>query len=339
MMTNPLIESNSTTISSTPKSSFSTSSRGVLLSLVVLVGNGMHPIINKLRPESFNALNFVFQMALWELIFALLLMAVQFFMGKSPKLSSKGKFEITSNQPKSRGGHLFRLLTIGVIFSGATYLYIDGLTEAGAIAGSLALKISPVYAMLLGALFLGEKVSWKEIVLTVVMLLGLYYLGTAGTFVFGSFSLGFAKLLFVPLLWGIGHALTKPLLENHTISPIQIIVVRSSIISVVIGGTTIILHDISFLGNALLRPEYLLFSLLMGGTYFLMHISWYNSITYIDLGYASALVTPSPAITTILAVSLSLEILHGYDIIGMAVVFIGLFGLIWVNKTRSGRNK
>jgi len=205
--------------------------------------------------------------------------------------------------------------------------------------GSLALKISPVYAMLLGALFLGEKVSWKEITLTAVMLFGLYYLGTAGTFVFGSFSLGFAKLLFVPLLWGIGHALTKPLLENRTISPIQIIVVRSSIISVVIGGTTIILHDISFLGNALLRPEYLLFSLLMGGTYFLMHISWYNSITYIDLGYASALVTPSPAITTILAVSLSLDILHGYDIIGMAVVFISLFGLIWANKTRSGRTK
>ncbi|MHA1744730.1 MAG: EamA family transporter, partial [Promethearchaeota archaeon] len=201
------------------------------------------------------------------------------------------------------------------------------------------LKISPVYAMLLGALFLGEKVSWKEITLTVVMLFGLYYLGTEGTFVFGSFSLGFAKLLLVPLLWGIGHALTKPLLENHTISPIQIIVVRSSIISVVIGGTTIILHDISFLGNALRVPEYLFFSLLMGGTYFFMHISWYNSITCIDLGYASALVTPSPAITTILAVSLGLETLQIFDIFGMSIVFISLFGLIWVNKMRSGRSK
>ncbi|MCK5346524.1 MAG: DMT family transporter, partial [Candidatus Heimdallarchaeota archaeon] len=277
---------------------------------------------------------------LWELILAMLFMAIQFFIGKSkPKQSSSCVSEIASNHPKSSWGHLLRLLLIGIIFSGATYLYIDGLTEAGAIVGSLALKISPVYAMLLGVLFLGEKVSWKQITLTMVMLFGLYYLGTAGTFVFGSFSLGFAKLLFVPLLWGIGHALTKPLLENHTISPIQIIVVRTSIISVVIGGTTIILYGFSSIGNALMHPEYLLFSLLMGGTYFFMHISWYNSITYIDLGYASALVTPSPAITTILAVSIGLETLHGYDIIGMAVVFISLFGLIWVNKTSSDRER
>ena len=84
-----------------------------------------------------------------------------------------------------------------------------------------------------------------------------------------------------------------------------------------------------------MRPDYLLFSLIMGGTYFCMHISLYNSIKYIDLGYASALVTPSPVLTTILAVSLGLESFHSYDIIGMVVVFIALFGLIWVNNGRS----
>lgn len=318
-----------------PKESsrFYTSIRGVILALVVLIGNGIHPIINNIRPESLDALNFVFQMSLWEMVFAIIFLAVKFFINKPKPMQLSNSIPTEMHHQRTfRKRNLFRLVIIGLLFSGATYLYISGLSEAGAIVGSIALKVSPIYAMLLGVLFLGEKVSWKQIGLTVCMLFGLYYLGTAGTFVFGSFSLGFAKLLIVPLFWAIGHALTKPLLENNSISPLQVILVRSSIVSLVIGGLTAILYDFSFLLDALQRPENLGFSFLMGGTYFFMHISWYNSITYIDLGYASALVTPSPALTTILAVSLGLEFFHRYDLIGMVVMFLGLFGLIWMKN-------
>jgi drug/metabolite transporter (DMT)-like permease len=311
---------------------FYNSSRGLIFALIVLIGNGIHPIINNLRPEEFSSTIFVLQMSIWEFLCSFIVFLIQ-KIKKRKNLKSVVETRSVSGQICYSKKHLFfRMLIIGLIFAIATYGYVEGLKLAGSISGSIALKISPIYAIIIGFLFLREKINFKQILITFFMLFGIYYLGTNGTFLIDQFSIGFAILLVVPLLWIIAHALTKQLLENKILVPNQVIFIRTGIISlsfliinlIVIGGNELLLSFIN--------PSFLLFSFLMGFTYFFMHFSWYSSITSIDLSYASALVTPSPAITTLLVFLLKMEEFHYYQLIGMIWAFVGLYALILINK-------
>ncbi len=309
---------------------FYSSSRGLIFALIVLIGNGIHPIINNLRPNEFSSTIFVMQMSMWEFFCALIVLFIQKIKKKKIVLNN----EINKNTGQicySKKNLIFRMLIIGLIFTIATYGYVEGLKMAGSISGSIALKISPIYAIIIGFLFLGEKINVKQILITSFMLFGIYYLGTNGTFQMDQFSIGFAILLVVPFLWTIAHALTKSLLENKILIPNQVIFIRTGIISL-----SFLIINLIIYGNELLlsciNPSFLFFSFLMGFTYFFMHFSWYSSITSIDLSYASALVTPSPAVTALLAILLKQEDFHNYQIIGMVWAFVVLYGLILINK-------
>lgn len=310
---------------------FYSSSRGLIFALVVLIGNGIHPIINNLRPEEFSSTIFVLQMSMWEFLCAFIVLLFQKRKSKKKKLISA----VNKNSGQicySKKYLVFRMLIIGLIFAIATYGYVEGLKLAGSISGSIALKISPIYAIIIGSLFLSEKINIKQILITFFMLFGIYYLGTNGTFQMDQFSIGFTILLIVPFLWTIAHALTKPLLENNILVPNQVIFIRTGIISLSFLIINLIVIGWNELLLSFINPSFLLFSFLMGFTYFFMHFSWYSSISSIDLSYASALVTPSPAITTLFAFLLKMEDFQYYQLIGMIWAFIGLYALILINK-------
>ena len=320
---------------------FYSSSRGLIFALVVLIGNGIHPIINNLRPDEFSSTIFVLQMSIWEFLCAFIVLSIQKIKKNKKKiLDSTDTVNKNSSQICYSKKHLiFRMLTIGLIFAIATFGYVEGLKLAGSISGSIALKISPIYAIIIGFLFLGEKINVKQILITFFMLFGIYYLGTNGTFQIDQFSIGFAILLLVPLLWTVAHAITKPLLENKILVPNQVIFIRTGIISLSFLIINLILIGWKELLLSFLNPSFLFFSFLMGFTYFFMHFSWYSSITMIDLSYASALVTPSPAVTTLLAILLKQENFYYYQLIGMIWAFIGLYGLILINKSHEKKEK
>ncbi len=316
---------------------FYKSSRGLIFALIVLIGNGIHPIINNLRPDEFSSTIFVLQMSIWEFLcaFIVLLFQKRKEKGNSPNTSNKNSSQICY----SKKHLILRMLIIGLIFSIATYGYVEGLKEAGSISGSIALKISPIYAIIIGFMFLREKINVKQLLITFLMLFGIYYLGTNGTFQMDQFSMGFAILLIVPLLWTIAHALTKSLLENNIFVPNQVIFIRSGIISLSFLIINLIIIGWNELLLSFINPNFLFFSFLMGFTYFFMHFSWYSSITSIDLSYASALVTPSPAITTLLTILLKIEDFYYYQLIGMVWAFVGLYALILINKSHEKKKK
>ena len=56
---------------------YNSSSRGLIFALIVLIGNGFHPIINNLRPEDFSSTIFVLQMSIWEFICAFIVFIIQ----------------------------------------------------------------------------------------------------------------------------------------------------------------------------------------------------------------------------------------------------------------------
>jgi len=153
-------------------------------------------------------------------------------------------------------------------------------------------------------------------------------MATAGTWALISFSWGVGISLLIPLLWGLGHALTKPLLQYSVLTANEVIIIRTGICTVLIGIPYLILHGFAAFWQWT-SPIHLLFMLAMGSVYALTHLGWYLSIKKLDLGFASALVVPSPVVTVIIAVVFLNTTLYSYQIIGLITSMIGLYGLIY----------
>ncbi len=305
--------------------------KGLFFAIIVLIGNGIHPIINNSRPLLLDPLNFVLQMSIFEFILAIPTCVLEIRGLKANKQM------ITIPQDKKpRMVYFIRLFLIGAIFTAANYFYVVGLQLAGSVSGSIALKVSPLYLLLIGALFLNEKFDWKQLLIICWMLIGLFYLATQGTWQIEVFSIGFGILLITPLLWSIGHAITKVLIRNNQIFPSFVILVRTGIITILIFTITIITNGWNYIQDSFLNPEFQWFSFLMGITYFFMHFGWYTAIGYLDLSFASALVTPSPILTLLFALIFTDESVHPYQIIGMIGIFIGLYLLI-LNKNKQAK--
>ena len=307
--------------------SFYGSKAGIIYAIVVLLGNGVQPIINNARPLSFDPLNFTWMLSLIECLCVL-----PFFLYEkvSPRKTQISQC-IDKHGTKKDAWKLF--LAVGGMFSIATILYTTGLSLAGSINGSIALKSSPIYAIFVGALYLKEKINKTQLTLTGIMLIGLYYQGTRGTWLLDEFNSGFLMLIITTLFWTIAHAITKPFLQSGTVSISEVIFYRTLIVLITVFSISIGYYGIDHIIASFIAPGHLLFAFYMGSTYFLMHACWYKSITSINLSLASALVIPSPAITTILAMIITQEPLHSYQIIGMAVMMIGLYALM-INKMR-----
>lgn len=306
--------------------SFYHSKLGILFSMIVLFGNGIHPIINNSRPIGLDSLNFAWLMGLFEL-----LCVIPLFILEKRKIfknhiqNEKYRGEKAQNLRKN-AWKLF--VTIGIFFSIATVFYTTGLSIAGSINGSIATKTAPIFALFIGALLLHEKITKKQLGLTLFMLFGLYYQSTKGTMLLEEMNIGFLMLCITTFLWNFSHALSKPFLQSRAISTIEIIFYRSLLVFISVLGYSIAQTGFDSVISVILNPYFIFFGFLMGGTYFLMHFCWYKSITTINLSLASALVIPSPVITTIVAIAMQQEILHGYQIIGMIIMVAGLYALL-----------
>lgn len=302
--------------------------KGLVFGILVLIGNGIHPIINNTRPILLDPLNFVLQMSIFEFLFAIppCLLEIK-------GMKKRGEMIKIPKQKNELISYLFKLFLIGFIFTIANYFYVLGLEMAGSVSGSIALKVSPLYLLLIGALFLGEKFDWKQLFLVIWMLIGLFFLATEGTWRVQIFSLGFGILLVTPLLWSVGHAITKTLLQKHQIFPSMVILVRTGVITILIFLFTLIFQGWHYISSSFINLEYQWFSFLMGITYFFMHFGWYSAIRHLDLSFTSALVTPSPVLTILFAILFTNESIYLYQIIGMIWVFIGLYILI-LNKRK-----
>jgi drug/metabolite transporter (DMT)-like permease len=312
-------------------SSFYHSKLGILFAMVVLFGNGIHPIINNSRPIELNAMDFAWLMGLFEFLCVL-----PFFISeKIKKPAADAKLDQKTAELRRNAWKLY--LTIGLFFSIAQGLYTEGLTIAGSINGSIATKTAPIFALFIGAIILGEKITKTQLGLTAIMLLGLYYQSTKGTFLMDQINIGFLMLCATAFLWNFSHALSKPFLQSGAISTSEIIFYRTSIVLISLLTFSIIQTGFEHVFSIIKNPVFIFYGVLMGGTYFFMHFCWYKSISTINLSLASALVIPSPVITTVIAILIGQDVLHGYQIIGMIIMVGGLYALLF-NKMKTNHS-
>ncbi len=301
---------------------------GVILSFISLFLLGLLPTISNSRPSALNALNFAFYLSLWELICSL-----PFFFYELTK-QNKGIFQNPIDTRIRKKTFMVMGIT-GIIFSISTFFYIFAFETAGTISAAIALQTYPLFSILIEFILFRKKKKIGELIFTLILIVGIFYLGTEGTWLIDGFSPWFALVLIVPILWSIAHVIVKHTLDNSPITPNQVTFFRVLISSVLLFFISSIINGIPLVFEGLMSVEFQIFGFLMGFVYYLELVNWFYAVKHVDVSVASAITTPSPIITLIFAFFILNENIELYQIIAMLIVFASLYGLIWSGRKKS----
>ncbi len=299
------------------------SKKALLFAFVALVSEGVQPIINNSRPADLDPLFFSWMTVFWELICIL-----PFYLVEQRKQTMGTQALPRTDRPRN---HWKRLIFVGATFSVSVYLMIVGYDMTGPITGMIIVKTSPFFAMVIGALYLHERITLSQFGFTVILLGGVYVLATKGTGQIEVFSLGVVLLLIVAFLWNVAHAATKPLLETHAITTPETIVIRMVVCSGILGIFCLITRGTQDFWQWT-SPAHVWSMFLMGAVYALLHFSWYKLITTVNLSIATAIMVPTPIVTMIAAFLTASDVLQWYHVVSLVMSFVGLYGILALQK-------
>ena len=222
---------------------------GILLSFISLFLLGILPIISNSRPSALDALSFAFYLSLWELICSL-----PFFFLELRKKDS-GIFQSTLDL-KIKKKTLMVIGFTSIIFSASTFLYVLAFETAGTVSAAIAIQTYPLFSILMEFLLFKKMKKVTEFLFTVIMLIGIYYLGTEGTWLINGFSPWFALALIVPFLWSIAHVIIKNTLDTSPITPNQVTFLRVLVSSIILFFINLIVYGGNNLFNGLFNLEF-----------------------------------------------------------------------------------
>jgi drug/metabolite transporter (DMT)-like permease len=187
-----------------------------------------------------------------------------------------------------RPGRWPKLVLLGGLGTGlAFFLFFAGAQRSTAIETALALQVEPGYSLLLSWLALGHRPTLRRVAALLVILAGI---GLALGVRTVDGSSGIALLMVTPLCWQLSHLLVLKRLPGT--SPIVLTGARY-----VYGGVLLALA-FALRGGALpsaAELAALLPILALQGVVLSMvgTLLWYQTITRLDLGRATAIVVPS----------------------------------------------
>jgi len=296
---------------------------GISLAGFCLLLLGIMPIIANGRPAGSGALVFAFWLSLWQLLFSLPLLIREWRSGE------RGLFS-ASLPPSRRTKVLAVTLSTGALFGLSTWIYVLALEKAGSVNTAIAIQAYPLFAAALEAMFLGRRKSLVELGFMLLVLAALYYLATRGTWRADGLSGWFVLALAVPALWSVAHIIIREALVSTPITPNQVTVSRLVVSVGVLLPLMLAFGDSDMIVGRLFDYPFQLFALAMGLAYYVELIVWFNAVRHIDVSVASSITVPAPALTMVLAALLLGEAVTGTQIIALAVVFLGLFSLLFV---------
>ena len=290
---------------------------GVLFALCCLLLLGIMPVLAGARPQRFDSLTFATWLTVWQLLCA-----------APPYIVERARSR--SSVPSDRKPAVtFITLVTGVIFGVTTYMYVIAAEKAGAVNMSIALQGYPLFAILVEALFLGRRPSGRALGFTLLMIGALVYLTTGGTFRMAEVSGWSLFALGIPLLWSIAHIILRRHLAARSLTPNQVTATR-----LVVSGIFLLILHASLGSPARLLTEltdmhFQVAALSMGAVYYLELISWFHAMRHIDVSIASAVTVPAPAVTMLLSVLLLGQQVQLYEVLALAVITIGMYGLLY----------
>lgn len=293
--------------------------KGLLFGSFGVIAESFLPVVTNMRPAALDAFYFAWFTMIFETIFIFPLMMIE-----RKKFKKKLSLMETENDAKlSKNQIILFNIIIGVIFAGALIIQFYALPIAGAILSSIVLKSSLIFSMLIGVVFLHEKVSKQQVIFTLTLLFGLFFTLTNGFAAVVELNIGAILLFFLPLLWMFGHYFTKKLMDVQKSPPMTIVIFRTAIGSLVLG----VFYIIAFRNQSTLLflvPENLLSLLLAGAVYSSIHICWYKVLQYMDLSKSTTIYALTPIVTSIFALLILSEKFTIIHLIGIVVVIISI---------------
>lgn len=300
---------------------------GILLSFISLVLLGIMPVISNSRPMEISALNFALYLSFWQFAFATPVFWAEY------KFLNRGILD--AKLPKAlKKKTILIILATGSLFGISTFLYVLSMEKAGTVSASIAIQAYPLFSILWETIFLNKKKSRTELLFTFILIIGLCYLGTNGTWRIEGLSIWFFLALSVPLIWSVAHVIIKEVLDKTPITPSQITFFRVLISTVIIFSISVSTNGPGQLFDLVWNPIFQIFALAMGLVYYLELINWFYAVKYVDVSVASSITTPWPVVTVFLAILFLEEPVKNYQIATLVIVCISVYGILWAGKRK-----
>jgi drug/metabolite transporter (DMT)-like permease len=184
------------------------------------------------------------------------------------------------------------------------------------VSNSFLLQVEAIYSMILSYILLKERISKKQVLLSVLSFLGMALVLTEG--VIRPINIGDLLFLSTPLFYQFAHIVAKDILK--TIDPTVVVMYRF-----LIGGLTLFLVSVLFGLNPLdfsRTFQGTLIVLYMGFGYAIGNSLWYYGIKHINLSKGTSMIIMYPLISTILAILTLGETITAIKVVGILLVFL-----------------
>ncbi|MHA1749050.1 MAG: DMT family transporter, partial [Promethearchaeota archaeon] len=269
--------------------------KGLIFGTIVIFLIGLQPVIANSRPSTIDPIIFA---AFSALIGAILFCPIYFLERKKLKRESN-----LDNAKSYKNGNLLIgwkqkrnilvFILIGITFSVVPVMLFIGFELTGAINSSLALKSEIVVALFFGFIILKEKVSILQVIFCGLLFFGLFLAITEGFQYLVNFDIGVLIIISSVVLFTFVHTITKAGFDRGEIFPSQVVFIRNLLSSCIL----IIFYAIIFpIDNFLIviTDNNLYFFLMMGIDYGLALYAWYKTLTFIEIGKASIVISFTP---------------------------------------------
>jgi drug/metabolite transporter (DMT)-like permease len=300
---------------------------GIILSFVSLMLLGIMPIISNSRPMEISALNFALYLSVWQLIVATPILLIEY------RYANRGILDANLSGRLKRKTVLIILAT-GALFGVSTFVYVLALEKAGTVSASIAIQAYPLFAILWETIFLNRKKTTAELLFTFLLIVGLYYLGTNGTWLIEGLSYWFIVALSVPLIWSVAHIIIKEVLNTTPITPAQVTFFRVLVSVIVLFTMSVTINGLSQVALLMENNVFQMYAAVMGLVYYLELVNWFYAVRHVDVSVASSITTPWPVVTVILAIIFLHESIKIHQVVTLVIVFISVYGILLSGKKK-----
>lgn len=290
-----------------------------MFALISLFLVSFQPIVAIARPKVLDVYLFAAMTCIFIALFMLPLVLLE-----RHKLNQKVQTEISKSEEyvlllNGWKNHKKVLLYLGINFSIAQILFFLAYEYAGAINGALAQQTIIIFGLLFGFFINHEKVSKTQILFSFILLFGLTFAITQGSFNLLEFNIGVGLMMITTALWMLAHSITRPILDKDEITATQVVFIRNVISGTILFSTYFIFFPLSNI-NLLFDPINVFFFVAIGFFYAFDVLYWYRAIQKIDVSKASIIISPMPILVAFLAYLILGEIFTIYHLIGTLIV-------------------
>ncbi len=293
--------------------------KGIGFALIALFLVSFQPIIVIARPKVLDVYLFAAMTCIFIALFMLPLVLLERHNLKQNIRNDSLKSEENTLLLNGWKKHKKVLLYLGINFAIAQILFFAAYQLSGAINTSIAQQTTIIFGLLFGFFINHEKVSKTQILFSIVLLFGLTFAITQGSFNLLEFNIGVGLMMITAAIWMLAHAFTRPILDKEEITATQVVFIRNVISGTILISTYFIFFPLSNI-NLLFDPINMFFFVTIGFFYAFDVLYWYRAIQKIDISKASIIVSPMPILVAFFAYLILGEIFTIYHLIGTLIV-------------------